>query len=88
MALGTVMAVVFTACGGDDDESAARDASAETEAPADIGDESLTGADSAATAPDTTDSAANSGARVRSATPISPAPTSRTWVVTSRSRCT
>jgi hypothetical protein len=57
------MAFVFTACGGNNnDESAAGDATADTQVPADIGDESLAGADSAATAPDTTDSAASSGA--------------------------
>ncbi len=63
MVLGTVMAVAFTACGGNrsNDESAAGDATADTEAPADIGDRSLTGADSAATAPDTTDAPANPG---------------------------
>lgn len=57
------MAFVFTACGGSsNDESAAGDATADTEAPADIGDESMTGADSEATAPDTTDAAADPGA--------------------------
>ena len=63
MGLGTVMAVVFTACGGNDndDESAAREATAETEAPADVGDESLTGADGA-TAPEGTVSPADPAA--------------------------
>ena len=52
MALGTVVSVVFTACGGNDDQSAVARRRRATEAPADIGDESLTGADGAATAPE------------------------------------
>ena len=58
------MAVVFTACGGSDsnDESAVGEATAQTEAPADSGDERLTGADSAAAVPEATAPSADSGA--------------------------
>jgi hypothetical protein len=64
MALGVAMAVVFTACGnnGSSDESSAREASADTQAPAAVGDERLTGADSATAAPEETAPSADPGA--------------------------